>query len=152
MTARQAYSSTVVAPVPAGLSVAFAAAVVAVAVAGAAPLWLGAVVGLVVLAAGGYLATVRLAVGGGRIVLGQGPCGRGRVIDTARVAETGASVLTWPQAFGIGLPFARRTTRLTVRPGPTLRLRLDDGEVIRVSTADPGAARRLIITDEEEPQ
>ena len=143
---RQAYSSTVVAPASI-----LASAVVAAAVCGATarlpgPALVMAAAGAVaILLAGIHLATVRLTVSPERIRIGQGPWPRpGRSISAAAVREVHAEDLGLAQIFGIGVPFHRRTTRLTVRTGPTLVLVLDSGEYIRVSTPDPGAAVRLI--------
>jgi hypothetical protein len=92
-----------------------------------------------------HLATVRLTVSPERIRVGQGPWPRpGRSIRAATVRDAHAENLGLAQIFGIGVPFHRRTTRLTVRTGPTLVLVLDSGEYIRVSTPDPASAARLL--------
>lgn len=144
-TPARAYSSTVVAP---WLAVASAAAGAAtgtgLALAGPDPL-AGLLAGTVVLVAGLYLATVRLAAGNGRIVVGHGPWARtGRVIPASLVTEGHPEHLSLPQVFGFGVPWNRRATRMTVRPGPALALTLSTGEVIRVSTPDPGGALAVI--------
>jgi hypothetical protein len=70
-----------------------------------------------------------------------GPWGRtGRAIPVSQVIECSTATLGWAGVFGLGLPLHRKTTRFTVRPGPVLCLTLRDGEHIRVTTEDPGAA------------
>jgi hypothetical protein len=105
----------------------------------------GLLAGAVTVLTGLYLATVRLAAGNGRIVFGHGPWARtGRVIPASLVTEAHVEHLSLPQTFGFGIPWDRRTTRMTVRPGPVLALTLSTGEVIRVSTPDPRAALAVI--------
>lgn len=145
----QAYTSTVVAPVQLAVALVCAAGVAAccalVGVAWVGAAWVGLAAGIVVAAVGLQQSTVRLSVGSHRIVLGQGPWGfRGRVISTDDVVQSWSASLSWPQVFGIGVGFHARTTRLTVRPGPTLCLVLATGEHIRVSTSDPDLARALL--------
>ena len=141
-TARYAYSSTVVSP---GHVIAGAAAGVLMAVviplAPVARLLPAAAVFLT----GIYVATVRITVGQKLIVLGQGPFGRPRWgIPLLEVADAQAVSLSRAQVFGFGVPWHQRTTRMTVRPGPTLVLRLTTGDYVRISTPDPGAAVAII--------
>ena len=65
-------------------------------------------------------------------------------VAASEVVDAASTTLSWAQVFGIGVRFHRRTTRLTVRPGPTLCLTLRSGERIRISTPDPESARRLL--------
>jgi hypothetical protein len=151
MTTRQAYTSTVVAPDHVAL--ALLADVVLLSVlpdARAWPLALGASIAFPAL--GLHLATVRLCVSTDRILLGQGPWRRpARVIDAADILECSANSLGRAQIFGVGVPFHRRTTRLTVRPGPTLCLTVRGGEYVRVSTSDPAAAAQEILSTRSSP-
>lgn len=148
---RLAYSSIVVAPASILASAVVAAAVCAATARLPGPALVMAAAGAVaILLAGIHLATVRLTVSPERIRIGQGPWPRpGRSISAAAVREAHAEDLGLAQIFGIGVPFHRKTTRLTVRTGPTLVLVLDSGEYIRISTPDPGAAVRLIGAREE---
>ncbi len=141
---RQAYTSTVVAPVQVGLAVLTAAGVlIAVPVLGMA--WPVAVIAaIVVVATGMYLSTVRLIVGNDRVLIGYGVWGRARAIAASDVLDCRSTTLGWAQVFGIGVAFHKRTTRLTIRPGPTLCLTLRDGEHVRISTPDPDAAQRIL--------
>ena len=60
-----------------------------------------------------------------QILLGQGPWGHpARSVAASEVVDATSTSLSWAQVFGIGVRFHRRTTRLTVRPGPTLCLTL----------------------------
>jgi hypothetical protein len=86
---------------------------------------------------------------------GQGPWGGGRRIPVGEIAEAQPNELTFAQVLGVGLPTGakpgrpapeRPTSRLTVRPGPTLLLVLDTRERIWISTADPVAAARALRT------
>ena len=105
----------------------------------------GACGGLVACAAGLNQATVRLAVGNGRIVLGQGPWRwPKRSVAFELVTRAEMADLSLPQVFGLGAPFKRLTTRMTVRPGLALVLSLAGGEVVRVSTPRPELAIALI--------
>lgn len=148
---RQAYSSTVVAPAHILAAAAVAAAVCAATAHLPAPgpaMTAGGAAAIVL--TGIHLATVRLTVSPERIRIGQGPWPRaGRSIRAAAVRDARAENLGLAQIFGIGVPFHRRTTRLTVRTGPTLVLVLDSGEYIRVSTPDPAAAARLLGSRED---
>lgn len=141
-TARYAYSSTVVSPGHVIAGAAFAALLaVVIPLAPAARLLAAAAVFLT----GIYVATVRIAVGPKLIVLGQGPFGRPRWgIPLRDVADAQAVSLSRAQVFGLGVPFHWRTTRMTVRPGPTLVLYLTTGDYVRVSTPDPRAAVAII--------
>jgi hypothetical protein len=143
---RQAYTSTVVAPDQVAL--ALLADVVLLYTLPDAPSWpLALVTSIAFLALGLHVATVRLCVSADRILLGQGPWHHpARVIDAADVLECSVSTLGWAQIFGVGVPFHRRTTRLTVRPGPTLCLTVRGGEYVRVSTPDPDTARQILNT------
>jgi hypothetical protein len=110
-----------------------------------APIWTSVVLAVGCLLTAVYVSTVRLAVGSGRIAIGLGPAARrSRLLATSDVATAHAANLSLAQVLGLGVAWHRRTTRLTVRPGPTLVLRLLDGEVIRVSTPDPDLAVQLI--------
>jgi hypothetical protein len=146
---REAYTDTVVGPAQLGLALLGAAAVVAASALLAAPPWpVAAALAVVFVAVGLHLATVRLTAGADRVLLGQGPWGRpGRWIDVADVVSCSAMAVTWPEVFGVGLPFHRLTTRMTVRPGPALHLVLRDGEHIRISTTDPDTAVRILTGD-----
>jgi hypothetical protein len=105
----------------------------------------GAGGGLAACAAGVHQATVRLAVGNGRILLGQGPWRwPNRTVPFDLVRRAGTEELSLPQVFGLGIPFNRLTTRMTVRPGLALVLSLTSGEVVRVSTPRPDLAVALI--------
>jgi hypothetical protein len=147
----QAYTSTVVAPDQVAL--ALLADVVLLYTLPDAPAWpLALVASIAFLALGLHLATVRLCVSADRILLGQGPWRRpARVIDAADVLECSVSSLGWAQIFGFGVPFRQRTTRLTVRPGPTLCLTVCGGEHVRVSTPDPAAAREILSIHANDP-
>ena len=148
---RQAYTSTVVGPVPLGLGIVCAGATGIMAATARAPVWLTAVLVIVVLLAAADQSTARLSVGGGTLVLGHGPWNRRvRTLPADEVVAADSTNLRWPQVFGIGVRFHRKTTRLTVRPGPTLQLQLRTGEHIRISTADPEAARTLLTATEQE--
>ena len=141
-TAKRAYSGTVVSP---GHLIAGAAAGVLLAAVMPADQLARLLVAAVVFLTGIYLATVRIAVGQKLIVLGQGPLGRPRWgIPLLDVADAQALSLSRAQVFGIGVPWHRRTTRMTVRPGPTLVLRLTTGDYVRISTPDPCAAVAII--------
>jgi hypothetical protein len=115
--------------------------------------WPVAVAAAVLLVVTGVrLGTVRLAIGETEVRVTAGLSGRARRIPRARVRTATAVSLSRAQTLGLGLPLRTRTTRLTVRPGPTLVVALDDGEVLRISTAEPArAADRLIVTTKESP-
>jgi len=141
-TARYAYSSTVVSP---GHVIAGAAAATLLALVIPAPLVARLLPAAAVFLTGIYVATVRIAVGAKLIVLGQGPFGRPRWgIPLPDVADAQAVSLSAAQVFGLGVPFHWRTTRMTVRPGPTLVLHLTTGDYVRISTPDPRAAVAII--------
>ena len=107
---------------------------------------------VLVVVTGVQLGTVRLAIGETGILVTAGVIGRARRIPRTRVRTATVVSLSRARAFGIGLPLRARTTRLTVRPGPTLVVELDDGEVLRISTAEPArAADRLVVTTKESP-
>lgn len=146
MTAQRAYSSVVVSRSHLAAGVAITAAAEAgMLFAARAPAWTGLVLAVSCLLTAVYVSTVRLAVGAGRIAIGLGPAAwRSRILATSDVAAAHAANLSLAQVFGLHVEWHCRTTRLTVRPGPTLVLRLIDGEVIRVSTPDPELAIELI--------
>lgn len=144
---RQAYTSTVVAPVQVGLAVLTAAGILIAAAVGGAPAWpIAVIAAIMVVATGLYLSTVRLIIGADRVLIGQGLWGRARAIAASDVLDCRSTTLGWAQVFGIGVPFHQRTTRLTIRPGPTLCLTLRDGEHVRISTPDPDTAQRILST------
>jgi len=98
-----------------------------------------------------HVSVVRLSIGAGRIVVGQGPWSRrARVIPAGAVASAAGEDLGWQQVLGLGIRFHRKTERLTVRPGPALCLRLASGEHLRISTPDPAAACSLLPAAEKE--
>ena len=150
MSAR-AYSCTVTSRAHLVIGIVIAALAAAVVVALGAPLVaLGTAV--VCVATAVFVSTVRLVVGNGRVVLGQGPFAcPSRTIPTADVVSATAVHLSWAQVFGIGVPFHFRTTRLTVRPGPTLCLTLASGEEVRVSTRDPAQAIAVLAATTDDP-
>jgi hypothetical protein len=146
MSARQAYSSVVFSRrhVTVGGAIALLAGV-GLGVVGHVPIWVAAGTAIIVALAAVYISTVRLAVGGDRITIGLGPIAwRARGLATSDVIDAQATSISGAQVFGLGLPWHSPTTRLTVRPGPTLVLRLVDGEVVRVSTPEPELAVQLI--------
>ncbi len=148
------YTSTVVSPLHVGVAAVFAvAAVVAASLDG--QWWIGVPVALVILLIGVHVGVVQLTVGPEEVRAGQGPWGGGRRIPLGEVADAEASELTFGQVLGVNLPTGakpgrptpqRPTSRLTVRPGPTLLLVLDTRERLWISTADPAAAARLLRT------
>lgn len=148
---RRAYSSTVVAT---GHLTAAAVTAAALLSYGIAFLPAGAVAGpasgaVVIVLAGVQMTTVRLMVSPEYVRVGQGPWGwPQRVIPAPAIRAAHAQRFSFLQAFGIGVRFYWKTTRLTVRPGPALELILADGECVRVSTPDPIAAA-LLITGRE---
>ena len=149
MTAAHAYTSTVTSRALVVASVATGALVGLVPFLVGAPvpyaIIVGAGGGLAACAAGVHQATVRLAVGNGRIVLGQGPWRwPNRAVAFDLVTRAGTEDLSLPQVFGLGIPFRRLTTRMTVRPGLALVLSLASGEVVRISTPRPDIAIALI--------
>lgn len=141
---RQAYTSTVVAPVQVGLAVLTVGILIVLALLGPLTWPIAAIAAILVVATGMYLSTVRLIVGTDRVLIGYGIWGRARAIAASDVLDCRSTTLGWAQVFGIGVPFHYRTTRLTVRPGPTLCLTLRGGEHVRVSTPDPDAAQRIL--------
>jgi phosphotransferase system glucose/maltose/N-acetylglucosamine-specific IIC component len=146
-----AYTSTVVGPVQLVLGVLGAAAIATIGALSAAPPWITALTSLIVLITGVHLSIVRLSIGAGNVVIGQGPWNRrARVIPADVVLSATSEDLRWPQVFGVGVAFHRKTTRLTVRPGPTLSLSLQGNEHLRISTQDPDAARALLSAAREE--
>jgi hypothetical protein len=147
---RKAYSSTVFAPVQVALGVAIAvAAAVILAVLGS-PSWLIPIAVVAILAASLHVATVRLSIGDGRVLIGLGPWGlRARAFSVDDVLGAETANLGWAEVFGIGAPLHWRTTRLTVRPGPTLCLDVRGHEHIRISTANPQTARALLTSERD---
>lgn len=143
-TVQRAYSSTVVSPGHVLAGAAVGAVIGAWMFVVLPPSPAGPLVAVVILVTGIYLSTVRLAVGHERLAVGQGPFGPSRVIPAVLIADARAAEVTRPQAFGLGVPWHWRTTRMTVRPGPALVLSLTTGEYIRVSTPDPDAAVAII--------
>jgi hypothetical protein len=142
---QRAYTSTVMGPVHLAAGVAGAAAFGAGTAAAGEPAWVIVPVALAIVIASIHLSVVRLSIGAGRIVVGQGPWNRrARVIPVEAVTSAADEDLGWPQVFGLGIRFHRKTERLTVRPGPTLCLQLAGGEHLRISTQDPAAARSLL--------
>lgn len=142
-TPHAGYRSTVIAPAQIALGAVSGAVIAIVLISIRSGLWwLGLLVLLLTIAVGVYLAPVRVEVTEREVDLAQGRGGPDpRSIRTSDIADARAEQLTWPQCFGIGLPEeGTRDTRLTVRAGPTLRLTLNDGEVVRMSVADPNAA------------
>lgn len=120
------------------------------AVSGSAP-WVTVVIAVAGVLAAVHLSTVRISVGDGRKCLGQGPWNRpARQIAVDTIVAARSLDLGWAQTFGLGVPFHRKTARLTVRPGPTLSLQVVTGEHIRISTPDPNAARELLAADQQE--
>lgn len=148
----QAYSSTVVAPAQIAFGVVSGAVVGGILIVLRSGLWpVAIVVFVIVVATGIYLSTVQLTVVAGRVNIGQGRGEREpRSISANEIVERSSALLSWAQCFGIGAPSAPRTTRLSVRPGPTLCLTLRDGESIRISTPDPAAALRVLAGAQSE--
>jgi hypothetical protein len=142
VTTDRAYSSTVVSRWLLTGSAGGAIAIAALAAVAGSGVVLSVLAGVAVLLGGCYAATVRLAVGPRRIVLGQGPFGwPSRKFPTALITGAYATSLTAAQVFGFGTPWwQRRTTKMTVKAGPALVLELSTGETIRVSTPDPESA------------
>jgi hypothetical protein len=150
------YAGTVVSPLHVGAAAVFAvAAVVAAAVDG--QWWIGVPVALLILLVGLHLGVVRLVIDPTEVRAGQGPWPwrGGRRIPVGEVTDTQSAPLTFGQVLGVGLPTGAApgrpapevpTSRLTVRPGPTLLLVLDTRERIWISTADPAAAARALRT------
>lgn len=103
-----------------------------------------ALLALVLIVTGVYLGTVRLAVGPDGLRVAQGPWGRSRRIPRSAVESVSSTTLTTAQAFGLGLPWKQRTSRLTPRRGPALVVELTNGEVLRITTPDPRAAASLV--------
>ena len=147
---RRAYTSTVIGPVQLVAGVLCAGLLATTTVTVGAPVWVTVLGVGTILAVSVQLSTVRLSIGAGRVVIGAGPWSRrARVIPAAAVASATDEDLRWPQVFGVGIRFHRNTARLTVRPGPTLCLKLTTGERLRISTQHPAAARGLLLAGEE---
>jgi hypothetical protein len=145
-TSVSTYTSTVVAPAQIVLGVAAGIAAAVVLVALDSGLWPVAILAfLVATGLAVYLGVLSVEIDTKRITLGQGRGEREpRVLYVNEVKTYGLQTLTWAQCFGIGLESDERTTRLSVRPGPTLELVLYDGEMLRLSVNDgPGAMRAL---------
>jgi hypothetical protein len=145
---QQAYTSTVVAPIQVAIGAVLALLVGTFMFARGASIWLVAFSIVLIAVSAVYLSTVRLGVNAERIIVSQSPFAlSARVIDVSSVVEATRVDIGWPQVFGIGVPWHWRTSRLTVRPGPTLNLRLAGAERISISTSDPDAALRLLGTE-----
>jgi hypothetical protein len=148
---RRAYTSTVVGPLHLAAGVACGVGFGAGTAAAGSPLWLTAAGVAFIVITAVHVSTVRLNVGSGRITVAHGPWSRSaRVIPSEAVTSADAENLRWAQVFGIGVAFHRTTTRMTVRPGPTLHLQLTSGEHLRISTPQPTLARRLVRSVGEE--
>jgi hypothetical protein len=144
---RKAYTSTVVAPIHVAIGSVLAVLVGTFVFARGGRIWLVALSVVLIAVSAVYLSTVRLGVNAEQIIVSQGPFVlSARVMDVSSVVEATRVDVGWAQVFGIGVPWHWRTSRLTVRPGPTLSLRLVGGERISISTSDPGAALRLLDT------
>jgi hypothetical protein len=142
---QRAYTSTVTGPAHLAAGVAGAAAFGAGTAAAGWPAWVTVPGVAAIVIAAIHVSVVRLSIGAGRIVVGQGPWSRrGRVIPVETVTSAADEDLGWPQVFGFGIRLHRKTERVTVRPGPTLYLQLAGGEHLRISTQDPAAARSLL--------
>ena len=139
-----AYTSTVVASGHGTAGILLGALGPVASLAGVLPWPAGLASAVVLVAAGAWLGTVRLAVGARDLRVALGPWGRSRRIGFDDVRSASVAELGRRQVLGIGLPWRARTTRLTVRRGPTLVVEHVDGEVLYVSTPDPGAAARLV--------
>lgn len=155
MAQRKAYTSTVTEWKSAvgGTLVALAIGAVVVLLARSSTTGIGITLGVIALfggAAAVHVATVRLSVSADGVGIGAGVRGRTRRIPADTIAWSEAVRLSWPQVFGIGLPVRRLTTRLTVRPGATLALRLQSGERIWISTPDPATAAAVLDRDDDE--
>jgi hypothetical protein len=141
----EAYSSTVTSRWHLGIGLLITVVTVGVVLAIGAGALVAVVLAVVLIATSVFVSTVRLVVGNGRVVLGQGPLAwPSRTIPVADIISAAAEELTGAEALGVGVPWRWRTTRLTVRPGPTLALTLRSGEVLRVSTSRPDQAVQLI--------
>jgi hypothetical protein len=149
MTRRTGYTSTVTSwrsAIGATVS-AMAIAAVAELAAGSSGPRLAISLGVIALLGGAaalHLATARLSVSATGVGIGAGVRGRTRWISADAISHGEPVRLSWPQVFGIGLPVRRRTTRLTVRAGAALALRLQSGERIWISTPDPTAAMSVL--------
>ncbi len=142
---REGYSSTVTSRPHLSVGLAITAVTAAAMVALGAGAVAVVVVGAGLVATSLFVSTVRLVVGGGHLVVGQGPWSwPSRSLPADSVLDARAVELTRAQAYGVGMPWRWRTSRMTVRAGATLVLDLDTGEQLRVSTADPQLAARLV--------
>jgi hypothetical protein len=142
---RRAYSSTVTSRWHLAVGLALSIAVVILMLALGSGPWLAIGAAVACIATAAFVSTVRLMVGNGRIVLGQGPLARPRrSIAVADVVSATTADLTWSQVFGLGVPRRGRATRMTVQPGPTLVLVLASREEIRISTPHPDQAVEVL--------
>lgn len=146
---RQAYTSIVTGWAQSAIGAALTGAVVIVTIGSGGSPWIAALVGAVMIVVVAHVSTVRLGVGGGAVTLRQGPwpVAPVRLVPATEISTAERVDLTWAQTFGLGARPGRLlagTTRFTVRPGPTLQLRLRSGEVVRVSTPDPQTACTLV--------
>jgi hypothetical protein len=142
---REAYSSTVVAPllVASGLGLAVLVAIQLHRLDVPLPV----LVLFVAVVTGGcaFAGTVRLAVGGGRVILGHGPFRwPARVIAMDEVVALDHDTLDAAQAFGVGVGPVWFVTRMTPRAGPALQLTLRSGERVRITTPRPDDAARVV--------
>lgn len=144
---RQASTATTIAPAHLAAGAVVAAALLVANTYTGAPTWLAVISAALVMVAVIHVATVRLSVGGGRIVLSQGPWpGHGRVIEAESLTAARIVDLGWAQTFGLGAPKRGRITRMSPRPGPALALILRDGEHVIISAPHPRAALALLPT------
>ena len=136
------YSSTVVAPAQIALGVVSAAAVVAVLLALDGGLWPFAVLAVLLVAGATYfVASMTVSIDSAHLVVAQGRRDNDeRIIPIDDITAVEPRVLTWQEAFGIGIESDDLTTRLTLRAGPALFVSLISGEEVRLSTGDPHAA------------
>lgn len=143
------YDETILATSQLAVSAAIALVLALVLIGIRPSLWPFAII--VFLAVGGvgvYLAGISVVATRTYVEIGQGRRERNpRRISNDEIVAASAAELTWGQVFGVGLPRiagTTRTTRMTVRPGPTLVLELGSGEVVRVSTPDPARALAVL--------
>lgn len=149
MSPRAIYTSTVTSwPTAVGTAVATAGAAAAVLitatsldVAGLTACAVG--FALIALVAGVHLGTVRLTVTADRIGVGSGVQGRTRWLPVRSVELVEARRISWPMVFGFGLPRRDAATRLTVRAGATLRVRVGR-EDLWISAKNPETAAGLL--------
>ena len=116
----------------------------------ALPIWLwpvGIAAFVATVAVGVYLATVSLTVTPDEVIVRQGRGHRGvREILAKNIEDCEVTRFGWAETIGIGPSVPAGTTALVVRPGPGLRLTLNDGEHLHISTPDPAAAARVLTS------